>query len=151
MIDVRLIRENPEIVRKGLEQRCMSSELLDEIVNLESRRREALQIVEQKKAERNSISSEIARAKASKDQSLAASLMERAKEISSEVKDLDNRTSQIDEELREKLLYLPNIPSSTTPVGKGEEDNVVLSDSGVNREKLISKSKLTGIMVRTQD
>jgi seryl-tRNA synthetase len=114
MIDVRLIRENPEIVRKGLEQRCMSSELLDEIVNLESRRREALQIVEQKKAERNSISSEIARAKASKDQSLAASLMERAKEISSEVKDLDNRTSQIDEELREKLLYLPNIPSSTT-------------------------------------
>ncbi|MDD3459907.1 seryl-tRNA synthetase [Mesotoga sp. Brook.08.YT.4.2.5.1] len=134
MIDVRLIRENPEIVRKGLEQRCMSSELLDEIVNLESRRREALQIVEQKKAERNSISSEIARAKASKDQSLAASLMERAKEISSEVKDLDNRTSQIDEELREKLLYLPNIPSSTTPVGKGEEDNVVLRFWGEPRK-----------------
>jgi len=134
MIDVRLVRENPEIVRRALEQRQMTSELLDEIVEMESKRREALQVVEQKKAERNSISSEIARAKASKDERLALSLMERAKEISSEVKELDNRTSQIEEELKGKLLYLPNIPSSTTPVGKSEEDNVVLRTWGEPRE-----------------
>ncbi|MBN2253847.1 MAG: serine--tRNA ligase, partial [Kosmotogaceae bacterium] len=134
MIDVRLVRENPEIVRRALENRQMTSVLLDEIVEMESKRREALQVVEQKKAERNSISSEIARAKASKDEKLALSLMERAKEISSEVKELDNRTSQIEEELRSKLLYLPNIPSSTTPVGKSEEDNVVLRTWGEPRK-----------------
>ncbi|CCU84591.1 serine--tRNA ligase [Mesotoga prima] len=134
MIDVRLIRENPEIVRRALEYRQMTSELLDEIVYLESKRREALQVVEQKKAERNSISSEIARAKASKDESLSLSLMERAKEISSEVKELDLQTSQIEEELKKKLLYLPNIPSSTTPVGKSEEDNVVIRMWGEPRK-----------------
>lgn len=134
MIDVRLIRENPEIVRRALEYRQMTSELLDEIVYLESKRREALQVVEQKKAERNSISSEIARAKASKDVSLSLSLMERAKEISSEVKELDLQTSQIEEELKKKLLYLPNIPSSTTPVGKSEEDNVVIRMWGEPRK-----------------
>ena len=134
MIDVRLIRENPEIVRRALEYRQMTSELLDEIVYLESKRREALQVVEQKKAERNSISSEIARAKASKDESLSVSLMERAKEISSEVKELDLQTSQIEEELKKKLLYLPNIPSSTTPVGKSEEDNVVIRMWGEPRK-----------------
>jgi len=134
MIDVRLIRENPEIVRRALECRQMTSELLDEIVYLESKRREALQVVEQKKAERNSISSEIARAKASKDESLSLSLMERAKEISSEVKELDLQTSQIEEELKKKLLYLPNIPSSTTPVGKSEEDNVVIRMWGEPRK-----------------
>ncbi|MDK2944066.1 MAG: seryl-tRNA synthetase, partial [Mesotoga sp.] len=134
MIDVRLIRENPEIVRRALEYRQMTSELLDEIVYLESKRREALQVVEQKKAERNNISSEIARAKASKDESLSLSLMERAKEISSEVKELDLQTSQIEEELKKKLLYLPNIPSSTTPVGKSEEDNVVIRMWGEPRK-----------------
>ncbi|MBN2220126.1 MAG: serine--tRNA ligase [Kosmotogaceae bacterium] len=134
MIDVRLIRENPEIVRRALEYRQMTSELLDEIVDLESKRREALQVVEQKKAERNSISSEIARAKASKDENLSVSLMDRAKEISSEVKELDLRASQIEEELKKKLLYLPNIPSSTTPVGKSEEDNVVVRMWGEPRK-----------------
>jgi len=134
MIDVRLIRENPDFVREALEKRQMSSEILEEIVAIESKRREALQIVEQKKAERNSISSEIARAKASKDEILASSLMERAKEISDEVKELDNRTSKIDEELRDKLLYLPNIPSSTTPIGKSEEDNVILRTWGEPRK-----------------
>ena len=99
-----------------------------------TKRREALQVVEQKKAERNSISSEIARAKASKDVSLSLSLMERAKEISSEVKELDLQTSQIEEELKKKLLYLPNIPSSTTPVGKSEEDNVVIRMWGEPRK-----------------
>ena len=134
MIDVRLIREKPGILRRALEHRQMTSELLDEIVDMESKRREALLVVEQKKAERNSISSEIARAKAIKDEKLALSLMERAKEVSSEVKELDNRTSQIEEELKNKLLYLPNIPSSTTPVGKSEEDNVVVRKWGEPRK-----------------
>jgi seryl-tRNA synthetase len=130
MVDIRLIRENPELVRKALANRQMGQELLEEILQLDAQRREALQIVEQKKAERNSISSEIARAKASKDNSRAQSLMDRAKEISSEVKELDVRTSQIEEELRQKMLYLPNIPSEKTPVGKNESDNVVVRTWG---------------------
>jgi seryl-tRNA synthetase len=130
MVDIRLIRENPELVRKALANRQMGQELLEEILQLDAQRREALQIVEQKKAERNSISSEIARAKASKDNSRAQSLMDRAKEISSEVKELDVRTSQIEEELRQKMLYLPNIPSEKTPVGKSESDNVVVRTWG---------------------
>jgi seryl-tRNA synthetase len=134
MVDIRLIRENPELVRKALENRQMGQELLEEILQLDAQRREALQIVEQKKAERNSISSEIARAKASKDDSRAQSLMDRAKEISSEVKELDIRTSQIEEELRQKMLYLPNIPSEKTPVGKSESDNVVVRTWGEPRK-----------------
>ncbi|HOI62737.1 MAG TPA: serine--tRNA ligase [Mesotoga sp.] len=134
MVDIRLIRENPELVRKALENRQMGQELLEEILQLDAQRREALQIVEQKKAERNSISSEIARAKASKDDSRAQSLMDKAKEISSEVKELDIRTSQIEEELRQKMLYLPNIPSEKTPVGKSESDNVVVRTWGEPRK-----------------
>ena len=130
MLDAKLIRENPELVRKALKDRQMGTEFLEEIISLDSQRREALQVVEQRKAERNSISSEIARAKASKDNEKAQALMERAKEISSEVKDLDTRTSSIEEELKNKLLYLPNIPSDKTPFGKGEHDNVVVRTWG---------------------
>lgn len=134
MLDLRLIRENPEVVRKALEKRQQDTKPLEEILVLEARRREALQIAEQKKAERNDISSEIARAKADKDEQKAKALMDRAKEISSEVKALDSEASQIEEELKQKLLYMPNIPSDSTPTGKNETDNVVVRTWGEPRK-----------------
>lgn len=130
MIDIKLIRENPELLRTALKKRNMPDNLLEELLELDKKRRQALTEVEGMKAERNSISSKIAKAKASGDNEEVERIKAEAKEISEKVKKLDETSKSIDSEMKEKLFYIPNIPSETTPVGKDETENVVVRKWG---------------------
>lgn len=134
MIDIRLVRENPEKIRAALKNRCVDESILDELLELDKARREAISTSDRKKAERNKISSQIAKAKASGDEALAKELMEKAKDISVEVKELSEKAKKLDEEMRNKLLYIPNIPHESVPVGESEEDNVVVRKWGEPRQ-----------------
>jgi len=134
MIDIRLVREHPEKIRAALKNRCVDESILDELLELDKARREAISTSDRKKAERNKISSQIAKAKASGDEALAKELMEKAKDISVEVKELSEKAKKLDEEMRNKLLYIPNIPHESVPVGESEEDNVVVRKWGEPRQ-----------------
>ncbi|MBK7105319.1 MAG: serine--tRNA ligase [Ignavibacteriae bacterium] len=121
MIDIKLIRENPEFVNKGLENKNDKNRV-DEILSLDTSRREKLQLVEDLKAKRNSASQEIGKLK--KAGQNADSIMAEMKNVGDEIKNLDDELKEINDKLHQLMIRLPNLPHSSTPIGKSAEDNV---------------------------
>jgi seryl-tRNA synthetase len=133
MIDLKILRTDPDSVKEALKKRNMDLTVFNYLITLEQKRREAITNSESKKAERNSISSQIAAARKNKENEKALELQKKAKEISSEVKILDEETKKINEDLMSKLLYIPNFPSENSPVGIDENDNKVVKKWGEPR------------------
>ncbi len=128
MIDLRLIRESPHTVRQALERRSAAyGSVVDDLLELDGRRRSLLQEVETLKAERNRASEEVARLK--RDQRDASSLITRLKGVSAAIKELDNEVRAVEEELHAQLLRLPNLPGSDVPDGD-ESANIVVRSWG---------------------
>ncbi|MFQ3548706.1 MAG: serine--tRNA ligase [Armatimonadota bacterium] len=135
MLDIKIIRTEPDRVRKALESRNVSSEVLsslDKILELDENRRAKLAKVEALKAERNAVSDEVAKMKKAKED--ATSVIERMKVVSANIKEMDAEINSIEEQINSILLSLPNIPSDTTPVGKDETSNVKLKEWGEIRQ-----------------
>jgi seryl-tRNA synthetase len=95
---------------------------LDGFRALDKERRELITENEQRKAQRNKASEEIARLK--KEKQSADGVIAEMKKVSEHIKQVDERIGQLDTKQNELLLILPNLPHSSVPVGKGAEDNV---------------------------
>ena len=122
MLDIKLIRSNPDFVKAGIRKRNKDlDEVIDQILVVDAKRREAAAQVEALKAEQNQASREIPRLKKAGEDTTA--LMERMKAIVGEIKDGDNRLSELDTELKDLLLSLPNLPDEDV-VAVGKENNV---------------------------
>ncbi len=127
MLDIRFIRENAEAVKTAMRNRNVDVDV-DAVLELDSRRRAMVTEAEELKAERNRISKSIGlMIKEGKD----------PEEIKAQVREMGDRISALDEELREVdsklrdgLLFIPNMPSATTPVGKDETANPVVRSWG---------------------
>ncbi len=122
MIDIKLIREQPEVVRDALERRRTTLDL-DALIELDARRREQLYAVEQLRAEQNKASGEIARRKKAKED--ASDAIAAMKEVSGQIKAMEEQVGALDAELRTALLTIPNIPHETVPEGTDESANRV--------------------------
>ena len=121
MLDLKFIRENPELVRKGIESKNEKSRV-DEVLQLDKQRREILVVSEELKAKRNQVSQEVGKLKkAGQD---ASAIVAEMKEVSDKIKDYDEKLASIEEELNNLLMYIPNLPHDSVPVGKSAEDNV---------------------------
>ncbi len=120
MLDVKLLRQNPEMVREALENRGTAVDL-SEFLELDEKRRNLLFEVEKLKNLRNQESEEIARKKKAGEP--AEEQIIRMKEVSKTIKELDGDVSAIEESLQNILLTIPNIPDASVPVGKSDEDN----------------------------
>jgi len=118
MLDLKYIRENAEIVRTAIAGRKDSAPL-DEIIALDTERRDKLAQLEEKRRARK----EIARA----SQQEAA---EEGRLLREAIKTLEDRLRDIDEQLGEYLLQVPNIPQPSVPHGTSEEDNVITRSWG---------------------
>jgi len=127
MLDINLIRENPEIVKKSLSDRQMETSAVDEVINLDTERRNLLTKVEKLKAERNVVSKEIG---TSKDQAERQKKIEAMREVGDEITRLDETVREVDEQLHNLLASIPNIPDPATPYGKDDSENVVLRSTG---------------------
>lgn len=132
MLDQRLLRTEPDKVRRGLESRNENTAQLDRFLALDEDRRRLLTEVETLKAERNRVSEEIARMKKEKIDAVAE--IERMRGVSQQIKDLDQKVSEVESELNNILLRMPNLPSETTPVGKDASENVIIRSWGEPRE-----------------
>lgn len=131
MLDIKLIRSNPDILKKALLKRKDSFDV-NQILNLDDKRRQILVEVEQLKNKQNSDSKMVPiHKKEGKD---IAPLMEEMKNLSNNIKILDNQVKEIDEELNKLLLTIPNIPNSTVPDGDTDEDNVEIRKWGEPRK-----------------
>jgi seryl-tRNA synthetase len=127
---LQFIREHPEKVREALANRHESAPL-DEILDLDVKRRQLLQQVESMRAEQNAASAEVARVK---DKSTVAGRIAELRELSQRIKEMEPTIREIDEQLNQLLLLMPNIPHESVPVGKDESENLVLRSWGEPRQ-----------------
>ena len=127
MIDIKRLRQDPEGTRASLLRRGDASlnPVLDQMLQLDRRRRELLTRVEALKAERNAASDEVARRKRAGDS--ADDLMERLKASGEEVRALDQDLKEIESALDERALSLPNLPVEQVPDGDASANRVVRS------------------------
>jgi len=125
MIEIKTIRENPDIVRKSLESRNSKFDL-DGIISLDGKYRKILRENEDMKSKRNRASDEIGKNPANKSE-----LISSMQDIKQKIKAGEEEVKKIENELAEKLLYIPNIPDVSVPAGKSPEDNPVVRQHGV--------------------
>ncbi len=131
MLDIKILRQDPDKIREALKNRCNDLDITPAI-ELDAKRREILQDVEKKKAEQNAISKKIpAMKKAGED---TAEIFKAMKELSNEIKEDDEKVREIDAQLRDFMLRIPNIPSDTCPIGEDDSVNVELRRWGTPRE-----------------
>ncbi len=129
MLDLKYIREHPDEVKEALTKRNEMAPIIDEILELDERRRTLLVDVQGLRHQRNVTSKEIGRMK-EKDQVL----IEEMRRLGDKIKALDQEVKSIEEELDRLLLQLPNLPHPSVPVGKDESENVVVRQEGEPRE-----------------
>lgn len=120
MLDAKYIRENLELVESRLKTRGAGIDL-ERFRQLDGDRRELLQQTETLKALRNKVSEEISRIK---DKSQAQDQIVAMREVSQRIKGLDEELKNVEETLEHFLLTVPNIPSTSAPVGASEAENV---------------------------
>ena len=121
MIDIKFIRENPDIVKAGILNKNDNSNI-DEILSIDLKRREKLQKVEELKSKRNSASQQIGILK--KKGESTDTIMSEMKILSDEIKELDDEVKNISDKFFDLIKWVPNIPHTTTPIGKSSEENV---------------------------
>ncbi len=123
MLSLQFVRENPEIVRKALRDRGSEEAVLNGLMRLDAERRELLVESEALRAERNELGKRIG---ATKDAAERQRLIDDMRTKSERIDALEPPVKTSEERTRALLLELPNIPHPDTPIGGGEEENVVI-------------------------
>ena len=131
MLDIKKIRENPEFYRAETEKKN-SGISIDEVLELDVKRRVLLAETEKLKAQRNAASKKIGELK--KTGQNADSAVEEMRSVGDKIADLDSKIRIIDEEQTDKLLRIPNVAHPSAPEGKSSEENVVVRSWGEPRQ-----------------
>ena len=129
MLSLQFIRENPDLVRKGIKDK-RSDASVDRILELDEARREAQQEADESKAQRNNLGRQMGRLAADERPALLA----RSRQLSDEIQALDQRLHDTETLLNSLLLEVPNLPAADVPVGADEASNVVVRTEGQLRE-----------------
>jgi seryl-tRNA synthetase len=131
MLDLKFIRENPHLVKKGAANKNETCNI-DGILALDEERREIIRRVEQLKAERNRASQEIGRKKKAgepADEAIAA-----MKKVGQDIASFDDQLRDIETRLHTEMSWVPNVPHESVPVGQDESANVFVREWGEKLE-----------------
>ena len=131
MLDIKILRQNPEIIKDALKKRNNDLDI-EPAIELDKQRRAILTEVEQKKAKQNEITKQIPQMKKAGENTDA--IFAEMKELSNEIKADDEKVREIDEQLRDFMLRIPNIPNADIPVGADDSDNVEIRKYGEPRK-----------------
>jgi seryl-tRNA synthetase len=121
MLDIKFIRENPEIVKQGIINKN-EKDRVDEILALDEKRRKIISEAEELKAQKNQVSAKIPQMKKAGEDT--TQIFAEMKTVSDKISELDNQLKNIEDELNAILLFIPNLPHSSVPIGKTAEQNV---------------------------
>lgn len=127
MLDIKLIRENPDVVNQALKRRKPDLSV-DAILSLDARRRELLQEEESLRSHRNQITQQIAQAK--KEGRDTEAIQQQTRALAERIKDIEAQKEELAEQQSALLLDIPNMPLPETPDGADESENVVLRTWG---------------------
>ena len=121
MIDIKFIRENPELVKQGVKNKN-EKDTVDDVLRLDEERRSLITGTEELKARRNQVSAKIPQMKKAGED--VSKVLAEMKQVSDKITELDTKLKSIEIEINELLMFIPNLPHSSVPVGKSAEDNV---------------------------
>lgn len=127
MLDINIIRENPDIVREALRKRQSDPEPVDQILKLDVERRALVHQVESLKAERNTVSKEIGKMK---DQTARQEKIDQMRAVGEQIDALDQNLRQVEGQLDSLMAEIPNIPDPDVPLGIDESENVIIKTVG---------------------
>ena len=133
MLDIKRIRENLEDIKKAMEIRGEKEFDLDAVVELDNQRRELLKEVEVLKNEMNVEQKKIPQLMKEGKKEEAEAEKVKLKELSDNIKALDEKVKKVQEELQYRLLRIPNVPNANVPQGDTDEDNVEIRKWGEPR------------------
>lgn len=128
MLDIKLIRENPDFVIEKLKLRNEDTAQIIRIQEIDRTRLEVIKKSENRKEYRNKMSDEIGKMKARKED--ATGKISEMKSVSDEIKSLDEELKKIDSEIQNLLYYIPALPGENIPYGKSPDDNIEVRKSG---------------------
>ena len=130
MLDIKTLRQEPEKIREALKKRNNDLDITPAI-ELDAKRREILADVEEKKAKQNAISKQIPQMKKAGEDTTA--IFKEMKELSDNIKVLDDEVREIDAQLKDFMLKIPNIPNESVPIGADDSENVEMRKFGTPR------------------
>ena len=131
MLDIKLLRQNIDFVQRKMVERGEDIDL-NKITLLDSRKRDILQEVETLRSERNKVSGKIGQKKKNKED--ASELIDRMSIVSTRIKKLDESLKEIENDLHDLMMVIPNIPHETVVYGSSSEDNPVVRTWGEKPE-----------------
>ena len=126
MLDIKFVRENPEIVRENIRKKFQDSKLplVDEVIELDAKIRELKLEGDKLRSERNTSSQKIGQLMREKRVDEANEIKVRTVEINKLLVDIEKQEAELSEELKTKMMIIPNIIDETVPVGKDDSENV---------------------------
>ncbi|HID55850.1 TPA: serine--tRNA ligase, partial [Candidatus Poribacteria bacterium] len=127
MLDLKFIRENPDLIRDALRKRNTEAPL-EELLECDRRWRAILTELQSLRGKQKMFSREIGRLK--KEGKDASELISQMRSVSQKVRGLEDEERELKKRIEDLLLAIPNIPHETVPVGKDERDNVVVREWG---------------------
>jgi len=132
MIDIKLIRENPEIVKENIKKKFQDEKLplVDEVKELDLKVREVKQKGDQMRADRNRMSKEIGGLMREGKKEEAENVKNKVSEMGTEMEALAQEEEKLNAEIKEKMMIIPNIIDPSVPIGKDDSQNVEIERFG---------------------
>ncbi|NJO04596.1 MAG: serine--tRNA ligase [Chloroflexaceae bacterium] len=131
MLDIKLLREQPEWVKQQLARTGSDTALVDAVLAFDEQRRALLTEVEALKAERNAVSKAIGKMKDAAERDVKIAEM---RVVGDRISELDRQVADVETDQRLAMLEIRNLPHASTPDGAGEEDNIVIYQEGEPRD-----------------
>ena len=132
MIDIKFLRENPDVVKENIKKKFQDSKLplVDEVIELDLERRKTLQRAEALRADKNRISKEIGKFMANGQKDDAEKAKAQVAEFAKELAELEKQEPIIDEKINKIMMTIPNIIDPSVPIGKDDSENVEIKRYG---------------------
>ena len=132
MIDIKFLRENPDIVKENIKKKFQDDKLplVDEVIELDAELRKTIQRAEKLKADKNIISKQIGKLMGEGKKDEADKAKAQVAEFSKELDELSKKQPELDEKVKKIMMVIPNIIDPTVPIGKNDTENVEVKRYG---------------------
>ena len=132
MLDIKFVRENPDLVKENIKKKFQDHKLhlVDEVLEEDKEMRASQQKGDELRAERKKISKEIGLLMKQGKKEEAEKVKEKVAQIAKELVDLEEKENQLRESVRDKMLQIPNIIDPSVPIGKDDSENVEVQRFG---------------------
>ena len=126
MIDIKLIRTNPDLVRENIKKKFQDEKLplVDEVIKLDEEFRDSKNRGDFLRSQRNSISKQIGAFMAKGQKEEAEKAKTQVNEMAKELQDLEVKEAELEEEIKKRMMVIPNIIDASVPIGKDDSENV---------------------------